>query len=371
MTTTLRLFRSLQHLAALGRAPVKPFRTLWRTAEHRFRPPRVALHTPQVKRAQSGVLAGDGVGRDAAATIFVEEHRGDTPTIVLGGFVPHGQEQVYLLRGALIQHGALYYFNYPADDFSVELIFAQLDDLIEELAESGGRVPVILAVSFGAGLVLEWLKRARRRGTPTPIRGLVMVSPVTCVEDLLPAGMAKPTTLLGRAIKPYLDRNNAIEGAQIERSRAIFTKMFEAGAQNGAALRGLLTPREVATLLTAVRRSIETVTETGAQARVRSLRAFEPPNAYFSQALLPLCSAPTLILYAEKETSVLADHAPSVFVFRSAHRAYFPQSICRTVTNPIGGPVQHASLLFHSANFLPLITRFYRRLKKRETDASG
>lgn len=369
--TTLRLFRSLQHLAALGQAPVKPFRTLWRTAGHRLRPPHVVVHAPQVERAQRAVRAQRGMVRDAAATILVEEHRGHTPTIVFGGFVPHGPEQVYLLRGALIQQGSLYYFNYPAEDFSVELIFAQLDDLIEELAESGGRVPVILAVSFGAGLVLEWLKRARRRGAPTPIRGLVMVSPVTCIEDLLPLGVAKPSTLLGRALKPYLDRHDAIDAAQIERSRAIFTKMFEAGAQNGAALRGLLTPREVATLLTAVRRSIQSVTETGAQARVRSLRAFEPPNAYFSQALLPLCSAPTLILYAEKETAVLAEHAPSVFVFRTAHRAYFPHSTCQTVTNPVGGPVQHASLLFHSANFLPLINRFYRQLKKRETNASG
>lgn len=83
--------------------------------------------------------------------------------------------------------------------------------------------------------------------------------------------------------------------------------------------------------------------------------------------LLPLCLAPTLILYAEKESAVLAEHAPSVFVFQSAHRAYFPHSVGQTVTNPGGGPVQHASLLFHSANFLPPISRFYRQLKKRET----
>lgn len=364
---TLRLFHSLQHLAALGQAPVKPFRTLWRTAGQRFRPPRVVAHLPRVRRAQEAVQANQTSGSAAGATILVEEHRGDTPTIVLGGFVPHGPEQVYLLRGMMIKRGSLYYFNYPTDDFSVELICAQLDDLIEELAQSNGRVPVVFAVSFGAGLVLEWLKRARRRGTPTRVRGLVLVSPVTCIEDLLPPGAVKPTTLLGRAVKPYLNADGAISGEQIERSRAVFTKMFEAGAQNGAALRGLLAPREVATLITAVRRSIQSVTESGARARVRSLRGFEPPNAYFCQALLPLCTAPTLILYAEKEGAVLSENAPSVFVLQSAHRAYFPQSRCQTIGNPGGSPVQHASLLFHSTNFLPPISRFYRQLKKRET----
>lgn len=267
----------------------------------------------------------------------------------------------------LAERGSLYYFNYPTDDFSVDLICAQLDDLIEELVQSSGRVPVILAVSFGAGLVLEWLKRARRSGAPTRIRGLVLVSPVTCIEDLLPPGAIKPTTLLGRAVKPYLDADGAISGEQIERSRAVFTKMFEAGAQNDTALRGLLTHREVTTLITAVRRSIQSVTASGARARIRSLRSFEPPNAYFCQALLPLCTAPTLILYAEKEGAVLTPNAPSAFVFRSAHRAYFPHSTCQTVGNPGGSPVQHASLLFHSTNFIPPISRFYRQLKKRET----
>jgi hypothetical protein len=100
---TLRLLSSLQHLAALGQAPVKPWRTWWRTTRHRFRPPQVVVHTPRVERAQNAVRTERGLGTDAAATILVEEHRGEIPTIVLGGFVPHGPEQVYLLRGSLIQ----------------------------------------------------------------------------------------------------------------------------------------------------------------------------------------------------------------------------------------------------------------------------
>ena len=86
----------------------------------------------------------------------------------------------------------------------LEELFAQLEDLVEELAEVHGQQPVIFSVSFGVGLVMEWLKRARREGRQIELRGLVLISPVACVEDLLAPGEAKPTTLLGRAINQRL-----------------------------------------------------------------------------------------------------------------------------------------------------------------------
>jgi hypothetical protein len=51
-------------------------------------------------------------------------------------------------------------------------------------------------------------------------------------------------------------------------------------------------------------------------------------------------------------------------VLESAHRAYFPQSQHKIITNERGSPVQHASLIFHYFNFLPSISAFYRRTKK-------
>ena len=92
---------------------------------------------------------------------------------------------------------------------------------------------------------------------------------------------------------------------------------------------------------------------------------------YFSPALLPLSDAPTLILYAEKEGAVITESSPTRFVFEKAHRAYFPHSDCRRVSNPTGSPVQHASLIFHYFNFLPPIAGFYRQLKTGENRRSA
>jgi len=222
---------------------------------------------------------------------------------------------------------------------------------------------MIFAVSFGAGLVMEWLKRARRAGRRIDLRGLVLISPVACVEDLLAPGDAKPTTLLGRAIKPYVDPHKLPDHTTVDKSRAIFTKMFESGAQNKESLRMLMTRGELSQLRGAVMNTIRTIQPAGACERVQALRLLETPSSYFSQTLLPLSDAPALILYAEKESSVIADHSPTRFVLESAHRAYFPQSQHKIITNHRGSAVQHASLIFHCFNFLPVISAFYRRVK--------
>jgi hypothetical protein len=69
------------------------------------------------------------------------------------------------------------------------------------------------------------------------------------------------------------------------------------------------------------------------------------------------------VLFAENEDAVITPHSPTRFALENGHRAYFPRSTSQIVRNRRGTPVQHASLVFHCFNFLPLISRFYRRLK--------
>jgi hypothetical protein len=109
--------------------------------------------------------------------------------------------------------------------------------------------------------------------------------------------------------------------------------------------------------------TIRTIEPAGACERVQAIRQLESPSSYFSPTQLPLSDAPTLILYAEKESSVIVDHSPTRFVLESAHRAYFPQSQYKIITNQHGSPVQHASLIFHYFNFLPTISAYYRGIK--------
>jgi pimeloyl-ACP methyl ester carboxylesterase len=362
----LTLTPALSLLAALTRfSPAQPVHTFFRATGYRLRPPRPVPHTPVVTQAQSAVLARGEAAPHQRATLLCERRFGNTPTIVLGGFVPDATEQVFLLRGYFLRRGSVYYLNYPRGGFSPALICAQLDDLVEELSRRHGQRPVVFGVSFGAGLALDWLRRARAAGLTPDIAGLVLVSPVACAADIVVPGEAKASTLIGRALKPYLDSGATVGPEVIDRSRTIFAKMFEAGAQNREALRSLMTVPELHQLRDRVLAAIQSIDARGACERVNALRDMPPLSPWNLAGQLPLTAAPTLVLYAEKETAVIAAGSPTRLAFESALRSFFPRGELRTVAG--GGtnnnPVQHASLIFHYFQFLPPVAAFYRHLK--------
>lgn len=360
----LKFAPALSLISAFSAAPLRPLHTFVRTTEERFRPPRVAVHRAAVMRAQSRVLADGHCGPHQRATVLRETGAGRLPTIVLGGFVPDSSEQVFLLRRFLLRSGDVYCVNYPRTGFSLELLCAQLADLVEELG-AAGTPPVVLAVSFGAGIVLEWLRRTRMSGAEPALAGVVLVSPVTCPADVVPSGAAKPATLLGRALRPFLDADKPAGEAAIEKARMLFARMFEAGAQNKLALRMLMTEAEVARLHAAVMGTIRGVTLEGAHERIGALKAMLAPTEYFSPALLPLATAPALVLFAEKEEAVLDLGSPTMFAFGRACGAFFPQGRTQVVSARSGeAQVQHASLIFHVFEFLPPLQAFYHRARK-------
>ncbi len=260
--------------------------------------------------------------------------------------------------------GDLYCVNYSRECFSLDRVCAQLDDLVTELV-AAGQSPVLFGVSFGAGLILEWLRRARSEGRTPALAGLVLVSPVACVADVLAPGAAKPATLLGRAVKPYLEAATAVSEASVERSRTIFVRMFEAGAQNKQALRRLMTREELEHLRGAVMGTIRGISAEGARQRMHAMAAMRSPTDYFVPTALPLTKAPTLVLFAEREEAVMDAAAPSLFAFRHACHAYFPAGHVREVAaRPGDAPVQHASLIFHVFEFLPPLQAFYARVRQ-------
>lgn len=76
-----------------------------------------------------------------------------------------------------------------------------------------------------------------------------------------------------------------------------------------------------------------------------------------------LAGVPPLILYADKESAVLAECSPTRCALENTPRTWFPQNECRLITNRRGSPVQHASLIFHCSDFQPPIATFSCRLK--------
>lgn len=346
--------------------PPEKLRSMLGTARSGLRlRPRTDVFQPTIRHRQDSLLATGAASLHQRATITRMGGFGPVPTIVLGGFVPDSTESVFVTKNMLLRHGSVYCVNYPRTGFSLDLLFAQLDDLVDEINLRSQREPVIFSISFGAGLALEWLRRRRVLGGQHAIRALVMVSPVACVEDLMERGKKKPTTLLGRAIHPYLTPDTFVDRTIVERSRGIFAKMFEAGAQNRSALLGLMAPSDIRTLKERVMETIRGIDFHGACERVGALRSFTALDAPELRGLLPLCEVPTLILYAEKEDSVLTEGAPSRKAFETEAHSFFPRCRCLVVANRkrSGTPVQHASLIFHHANFRSPLVRFYSSLR--------
>ena len=355
-------------LAGLTRfSPARPLHTFFRAAGYKLRPPRPVPHTVSVIDRQSEILARGEASLHQRAAVLCERRSGATPTIVLGGFVPDSTEQVFLLRGYLLRQGSVYYLNYARGGFSAALISAQLDDLVQEININHGQRPVIFGVSFGAGLVLDWLRRASAARMSPAISGIILVSPVACAADIVVPGEAKASTLIGRALKPYLDSGATVCTEVVDRSRAIFAKIFEAGAQNREAIGALLTPGELRLLCDRVLRSIQEIEPAGAYERVNALRAMPALSPWIKANQSPLSTAPTLVLYAEKESAVIAAGSPTRVAFESALQSLFPLGQLQIVSSdPKGSAVQHASLIFHYFQFLPLVTAFYRNLKLRK-----
>jgi hypothetical protein len=103
----------------------------------------------------------------------------------------------------------------------------------------------------------------------------------------------------------------------------------------------------------------------GASERVRALGQFVEPDTWSAPDLAVLTVAPTLILYAESEETVLTGNSPTRAVLNRDLVRLFSQGECRVVTGG-ASPVQHASLIFHHHQFLPHVADFYKELRTRK-----
>ena len=193
--------------------------------------------------------------------------------------------------------------------------------------------------------------RPHRRNRPA--------SPVACLGDIVDPTLPRQATLLGRALAPFCSATT--DANAVERARTIFMKMFEAGANNRAALAGLLSPSELQHLRGAIASALRGIDHAGACERVGALREIAHPDTW-AAAASPICRDPTLILYAENEDSVMAAASPTRRVLGSHGLALFPVSRIDTVRGGVT-PVQHASLIFHFYQFLPHFSGFYRKLR--------
>lgn len=292
--------------------------------------------------------------------VYREKSAGSAPTIVVGGFVPDATEAVEFQRAALQRHGAIYYLNFPRNGFSQELFEAQLADLIDDLALKGER-PVIMAISFGAGLVVDFLRRAGE-GIHERIRGLILVSPVLCTDDLIrPEGLRTGgVRMLESNLRKIMGANPADDkdlNRQLERARRCFQALFEAGAENRK-----LTTRHL-TIRSRIFGVLEKTSNLGGYERVLALKRFAVPNA---RAVV--FSGPCLLLVAEDEESVLVPSSPTLKLTQhqdSLQKMLPGVKVRKVVSKETADPVAHASMIFHNHAFNPLLEHWLERLHRQ------
>ncbi len=289
--------------------------------------------------------------------IFREKGAGNVPTIVLGGFVPDATETVEFQRELLRQHGSIYYVNYSRHGFSQKMFNAQLADLIECLVEKGQK-PIIMGVSFGCGLLSDFLSLATER-IHGCIRGIVLVSPVLTTNDLIrPPEMKRDgVRILESNLKKIVaadPTNDTDITKQIDRSRRCFQALFNAGAENRP-----LSVRHLA-IRKRINDVIELTTARGGFERVTALRNFTMPS--FTRTHF---SGPVLALLAELEADILVPTSPTLELFsnEALFTRLFPTCKVKTVkSHRADDGVAHASLIFHHEAYNGLLERWYERL---------
>jgi hypothetical protein len=291
-----------------------------------------------------------------AARLYRERGAGNQPTIVIGGFVPDATEVVEFQRPLLKKFGALYYLNYPRDGFHLPMFQAQLADLVASLNLRGER-PVLLGVSFGAGLVAGFLRDALSR-EGLAIRGVLFVSPVFCAEDLVrpdrerTGGVRMLESNLRRILSAQDESPEAVE-RQIERARRCFQGLFGLGAENRTLDRRHLAIRDK------IMAVIDRTPARGGFERTLAIQEFRQPSPDG-----PLFNGPVLTLLAEAEESLLVPTSPTLALCREPQQYHrvFPGGRCLTVTSrQADDPVAHASLIFHHQAYNPVISAWYRR----------
>ncbi|MFZ4859527.1 MAG: hypothetical protein ACOYL3_24395 [Desulfuromonadaceae bacterium] len=195
----------------------------------------IKRYAPKVRRREFALLEQARDSHRTRCQIFREKGAGNVPTIVLGGFVPDAPETVGFQRAQLRQHGSIYYVNYARTGFCKEMFAAQLTDLLEDL-ECKGQKPLIMAISFGCGLLANFLKSANERMLGS-IRGLILVGPVITTDNLVrpPEQKRDGIRILENTLKKIVAADPADDvdiAKQIERSRRCFQALFNAGAGN-------------------------------------------------------------------------------------------------------------------------------------------
>jgi len=282
-------------------------------------------------------------------------------TLMVPGLVPDGEETFLRVRSHFQLKGDISILTYPYQSFDIEPFMAAMDKFILDCRRTKKR-PLLLGVSVGGGFVLEYLRRAKERGEDLALSGIVLISPLSCPQDLAP--------ILRRLWNPIV----ATEGDStlaLEKGRNFFRQLASKSARTSSKAMGwsrllqAFTPQGLGDLMDApirarIERTLAAIPAQGAIARCLALKDLRGLDA----TCAPLSQAPTLVLWGSKERHTLDIDGPGTRVLCRPDLAekHFPEVQVQWVYGKKGETVPHASLLKHDKAFAPLLRQFLTRI---------
>jgi len=296
---------------------------------------------------------------DSAPSIFREKYfkSKKNPSILMPGFLPEGNEAFFLVRDLFLKFGSVYYMNYPTKLFYKQTVFHYLYDMIRHinmrrLRHGGqGRMPFLVGASFGAHMIVTFLRWLRERNLldDLQIQGIVLVSPVVCLEDLVDPTTERQRTLMGRCVAHMLEVDAADPAnivKQMQKAKSIMVKMFTSGRDmmNFESKRLIPIFAIEDDVLNVFKQSDED--DVGYYYRFIEIRD-EPPLSEF------LTDLPTLVLFAEEERDVMAPQSPTLNTLSDVNRLreIFPNGSVEFVYSKTTRKVTHSDLIFQSERF--------------------
>ncbi len=327
---------------------------------------------PALKQLRTGMEDQGLPYGDLACAVYKEKHyrMRNNPTLLFPGFVPDGNEAFYLLRKAFLKYGSAYYINYPAHQFNKELVFNQMLDLIKHInnrkikhvGKKGS--PFLIGTSFGCSVIVNFLRWLNENDhiDKIEIRGIALISPVLCLDDVVDSASKRQRTLVGRAISNLVgvDPNDKEAVAlAMKKARSIFQKMFVSGRDFlNFTSKDLIPVFSIEDEVLAIFEQ-DLGSDSGYFHRYLDLKDLVPlKNEYLS-------NVPTMVLFAEGEGDVMAPNSPTMQSFSNITtlNTIFPDGKVEFVySKDSSRKVTHSDLIFQADRFIEHLDPWLERL---------
>ncbi len=334
--------------------------------------PKIAKESPTTAFIEEELKHQTFTFEQSCGAIYKEKHfrMRTNPSILIPGFLPEGNEAFFLMRKCFLKYGSVYYVNYPIRNFYKKTVFHQFYDTILEInnrkLQNAGQSssPFLVGTSFGGHMIVSFLKwlRANNLMESLDIKGIILISPVLCLDDLLDPELERQKTLIGRAVAHLLDAGDNDPEAilkNMQKAKSILVKMFTSGRDLlNFESKDLIPVFAIEDEVLSVFKQTADV-DAGYFDRFLEMRNEKPIKKEF------LSNIPTQVLFAEGEGDVMTTRSPTMSAFTDLDTLHtiFPNGSVEFVRSKSRKrKVTHSDLIFQADRFMEHVDPWLNRV---------